>query len=46
MKALRKFIFFKNIKCKVIGFKVLIDDNIQCFEFEQDEFNVQIDYER
>ena len=26
----------------VIGFKVLIDDNIQCFEFEQDEFNVEI----
>ena len=26
----------------VIGFKVLIDDNIQSFEFEQDEFNVQI----
>ena len=26
----------------VIGFKVLIDDDIQSFEFEQDEFNVQI----
>ena len=26
----------------VIGFKILIDDNIQCFEFEQDEFNVEI----
>ena len=26
----------------VIGFKVLIDDSIQSFEFEQDEFNVQI----
>ena len=26
----------------VIGFKVLIDDNIDCFEFEQDEFNVRI----
>ena len=26
----------------VIGFKVLIDNNIQSFEFEQDEFNVQI----
>ena len=26
----------------VIGFKVLIDDSIQSFEFEQDEFNVEI----
>lgn len=26
----------------VIGFKVLIDDEIQDFQFEQDEFNVQI----
>ena len=26
----------------VIGFKVLIDGNIECFEFEQDEFNVKI----
>ena len=26
----------------VIGFKVLIDDDIQSFEFEQDEFNVEI----
>ena len=26
----------------VIGFKVLIDDSIQSFEFEQDEFNVRI----
>lgn len=26
----------------VIGFKVLIDDDIYNFEFEQDEFNVQI----
>ncbi len=26
----------------VIGFKVLIDDSIQSFEFEQNEFNVQI----
>ena len=26
----------------VIGFKVLIDDNIQSFEFEQDEFNTKI----
>ena len=26
----------------VIGFKVLIDENIQSFEFEQDEFNVEI----
>ena len=26
----------------VIGFKILIDDNIQSFEFEQDEFNVRI----
>ena len=26
----------------VIGFKVLIDDSIQSFEFEQDEFNVHI----
>ena len=26
----------------VIGFRVLIDGNIECFEFEQDEFNVKI----
>ena len=26
----------------VIGFKVLIDDIIENFEFEQDEFNVKI----
>lgn len=26
----------------VIGFKVLIDDEVQDFQFEQDEFNVQI----
>ena len=26
----------------VIGFKVLIDDEIQDFQFEQDEFNVKI----
>ena len=26
----------------VIGFKVLIDDEIKYFEFEQDEFNVHI----
>ena len=26
----------------VIGFKVLIDDEIQEFQFEQDEFNVKI----
>ena len=26
----------------VIGFKVLINDSIQSFEFEQDELNVQI----
>ena len=26
----------------VIGFKVLIDDEILDFQFEQDEFNVQI----
>lgn len=26
----------------VIGFKVLIDEDIQSFEFEQNEFNVQI----
>jgi len=26
----------------VIGFKVLIDNDIYNFEFEQDEFNVQI----
>ena len=26
----------------VIGFKVLIDDDVQDFQFEQDEFNVQI----
>ena len=26
----------------VIGFKVLIDDDVQDFQFEQDEFNVKI----
>ncbi len=26
----------------VIGVKVLIDDDVQDFQFEQDEFNVQI----
>lgn len=26
----------------IIGFKVLIDDDVQDFQFEQDEFNVQI----
>ena len=26
----------------VIGFKILINDSIQSFEFEQDELNVQI----
>ena len=26
----------------VIGFKVLIDDEVQDFQFEQDEFNVKI----
>ena len=26
----------------VIGFKVLIDDNIESFEFEQDEYNASI----
>lgn len=26
----------------VIGFKILIDDEIQDFQFEQDEFNVKI----
>ena len=26
----------------VIGFKVLIDEDIQSFEFEQNEFNVRI----
>ena len=26
----------------VIGFKVLIDDEIQDFQFEQDEFNARI----
>ena len=26
----------------VIGFRVLIDDDVQDFQFEQDEFNVKI----